>query len=303
MIGRTNQRRTINHTMVQSSPAIRSKKESALPEPVPTHRPDRDVGGHGDDFATYEEQIKSPERVRDLAEVFTPADVVQAMLDLLPDEMWTPHPAPTFLEPACGHGNFLVAILDRKLAAVTDAAHAGTLPAGSDNNALQFHALEALASIYGVDISVDNVVGGTPGHEIGARDRMLGHLRRWWGNTTGGQLTDRSPLARSARWIVEHNIQVANMLPFEPDGRPSRRDELPLVDYRWDATASTVTILTTTLGAVSQAARAETSNELSLFGPPEPVEVWNGEAFRLHEAPVPPPPPTAPQRINGKARR
>ena len=59
--------------------------------------------------------MKSGERVRDLGEVFTPNATVQAMLDLLPAEMWEPHPAPTFLEPACGDGNFLVAILDRKL--------------------------------------------------------------------------------------------------------------------------------------------------------------------------------------------
>jgi hypothetical protein len=259
--------------------------------------------GNGGDHAAYEAQIKSAERVRDLAEVFTPAEVVQAMLDLLPEEMWNPHPAPTFLEPACGHGNFLVAILDRKLAAITDAADTGALPAGRDDSALQLHALEALASIYGVDISADNVIGGVPGHDLGARDRMLHHLRRWWTNTIGGRLTDRSPFLRSARWIVEHNIQVANMLPFEPDGRPSRRDELPLVDYRWDPATSTVTILTTTLGAVTEAARAETSSELSLFGPPEPVEIWVGKALRLYQAPLPPPAPTVANPLNGRAVR
>ncbi len=74
---------------------------------------------------TVERLVKSTERVRDLGEVFTPAGTVQAMLDLLPTDMWEPHPSPTFLEPACGDGNFLVAILARKLKSITIAADAG----------------------------------------------------------------------------------------------------------------------------------------------------------------------------------
>ncbi len=104
--------------------------------------------------------IKSTDRVRDLAEVFTPAATVQTMLDFLPAEMWAVHPSPTFLEPACGDGNFLVAILDRKLDAVALAHRRGGLPAGLTSEAIEFHGLEALASIYAVDISRDNVMGG-----------------------------------------------------------------------------------------------------------------------------------------------
>ena len=55
-----------------------------------------------------ERLVKSTDRVRDLGEVFTPTATVQAMLDLLPPDMWGVHPSPTFLEPACGDGNFLV---------------------------------------------------------------------------------------------------------------------------------------------------------------------------------------------------
>lgn len=60
--------------------------------------------------AVVERLVKSAERVRDLAEVFTPAETVDAMLDLLPSAVWSVHPSATFLEPACGDGNFLVAI-------------------------------------------------------------------------------------------------------------------------------------------------------------------------------------------------
>ena len=111
-----------------------------------------------------ERLVKSTERVRDLGEVFTPAATVQAMLDLLPSDMWQPHPSPKFLEPACGDGNFLVAILGRKLESITIETDARELAAGDTDEAVIFHALEAVASIYAVDISVDNIIGGTPGH-------------------------------------------------------------------------------------------------------------------------------------------
>lgn len=68
---------------------------------------------------------RSKARVRELGEVWTPMHIVSDMLDLLPDAMFTPdggeHGGPaTFLEPACGNGNFLEAIYRRKVAAGTD---------------------------------------------------------------------------------------------------------------------------------------------------------------------------------------
>ena len=60
--------------------------------------------------------IKSKQRVTDHGEVFTPAWMVEAMLDLVKDE--TQRIDSRFLEPACGSGNFLAQVLRRKLAAV-----------------------------------------------------------------------------------------------------------------------------------------------------------------------------------------
>ena len=60
--------------------------------------------------------VKSKQRVADHGEVFTPAWLVEAMLDLVKDEK--DRIDSRFLEPACGSGNFLVQILRRKLAAV-----------------------------------------------------------------------------------------------------------------------------------------------------------------------------------------
>ena len=60
--------------------------------------------------------IKSKQRVADHGEVFTPTWLVEKMLDLVKEE--TERIDSRVLEPACGSGNFLVPILQRKLAAV-----------------------------------------------------------------------------------------------------------------------------------------------------------------------------------------
>lgn len=60
--------------------------------------------------------IKSKQRVADYGEVLTPRHIVNAMLDLVKQE--TERIDSRFLEPACGTGNFLVEVLQRKLQVV-----------------------------------------------------------------------------------------------------------------------------------------------------------------------------------------
>ena len=60
---------------------------------------------------TLVDLVKSKERVADHGEVFTPAWMVEAMLDLVKEE--TERIDSRFLEPACGSGNFLVQVLRR----------------------------------------------------------------------------------------------------------------------------------------------------------------------------------------------
>lgn len=93
-------------------------------------------------------QVRSRDRVRDLAEVFTHRREVDAMLDLVADAFTDIDVK--FLEPACGSGNFLVAILRRKLALVSAADCAS-------QEQFEFRMLRAAASVYGVDISPENV--------------------------------------------------------------------------------------------------------------------------------------------------
>jgi len=109
-------------------------------------------GAHG--AGAQRGQVKSRQRVRDLAEVYTHEREVHAMLDLIPGMFPSLHdPANTdcsFLEPACGDGNFLVEILSRKLRCVTPTRF------GSGEE-FEHRALRCLTSIYGIDISEDNV--------------------------------------------------------------------------------------------------------------------------------------------------
>lgn len=92
--------------------------------------------------------VKSKQRVADHGEVFTPAWMVEAMLDLVKDE--TERIDARFLEPACGSGNFMVQILRRKLAAVE-------IKYGKSDFERQHYALLGLMCIYGIELLADNI--------------------------------------------------------------------------------------------------------------------------------------------------
>lgn len=94
-----------------------------------------------------QQQIKSRERVRDLAEVFTAEREVNEMLDLVKQQSYDLDSR--FLEPSCGNGNFLVAILQRKLKSLETHCR--------QQKDYEYGILRALASIYGVDISEENI--------------------------------------------------------------------------------------------------------------------------------------------------
>src|SRR5258708_7625829 len=92
--------------------------------------------------------IKSKKRVADHGEVFTPPWMVEAMLDLVKGE--TERIDSRFLEPACGSGNFLVRVLQRKLGAVE-------MKFGKSEFEKRHYALLAHMCIYGVELLADNI--------------------------------------------------------------------------------------------------------------------------------------------------
>ncbi len=92
--------------------------------------------------------VKSKQRVADHGEVFTPSWMVEAMLDLVKGE--TERLDSRFLEPACGSGNFLLQILQRKLAAVE-------IKFGKSDFEKRHYALLALMCTYGIELLADNI--------------------------------------------------------------------------------------------------------------------------------------------------
>jgi hypothetical protein len=93
-------------------------------------------------------QIKSKKRVKDHGEVFTPDFIVNDMLDLVKEE--TERIDSRFLEPACGDGNFLAPVLQRKLAVVSKRY-------SKSQTDFEKHALQAVSSIYGIELLADNI--------------------------------------------------------------------------------------------------------------------------------------------------
>ncbi len=138
-------------------------------------------------------ETRGRDRVRNLAEVFTAEREVEAMLDLVSDSAASIEAR--FLEPSCGNGNFLVAILQRKLATVAR-RHKKPKP-------FEFNSLKALSSIYGVDID---------GHNIReAREHMKVSMVRFYSkHMNTSEQTDGYVAA--IEYILQKNIIVGDML-------------------------------------------------------------------------------------------
>lgn len=96
------------------------------------------------------QQIKSKQRVADHGEVFTREQEVNAMLDLVKNQAFLQIDS-SFLEPACGDGNFLIEILKRKLQLVEKRY-------AKSQREYEFYAVLAISSIYGIELQHDNVL-------------------------------------------------------------------------------------------------------------------------------------------------
>jgi hypothetical protein len=148
--------------------------------------------------------VKSRHRVKTYGEVFTPRSMVERMLDLVREDL---EAGPdfvdkTFLEPAAGDGNFLVAILRRKLRAIEHRCPAGEWPRES---------LFALASIYGIELLADNLVD--------AQEHMLAAFAGFH-HRHGTQCGPDTDLARAAKYLIAANVVLGNTLTGQtPDGR------------------------------------------------------------------------------------
>jgi hypothetical protein len=148
--------------------------------------------------------VKSKQRVADHGEVFTPAWLVEAMLDLVKGE--TERIDSRFLEPACGNGNFLVRILRRKLAAVESKF-------GKSDFEKRHYALLAVMCSYGVELLEDNIAE--------CRANMLEILADYL------KLEESDELYRAASYVLSQNLIHGDALKMRTS------DDQPITFAEW----------------------------------------------------------------------
>lgn len=164
-------------------------------------------------------QIISRQRVTERGEVFTAEREVNAMLDLVANECLRPDSR--FLEPACGNGNFLTAILKRKLS---------ELRRKYKNSPYDYEkqAIVAIGSLYGVDIMRDNVEE--------CRERLFSI---WNEEYTAHCKSEASEEARqAAKFIISRNIINGNALTLMCVDAEGNDTSAPIVFSEWTLISS-----------------------------------------------------------------
>lgn len=155
-------------------------------------------------------QVISKQRVADHGEVLTGKREVNAMLNLEKSE--TERIDSRFLEPACGTGNFLAEILERKLRVVEIRYSKSQLE-------FERYSILAISSIYGIDILEDNIQQ--------CRERLFGvfdlNYQRLFKNKS------RDDCRESVRYILERNIIHGDALSLKTVGDNPK----PIVFSEW----------------------------------------------------------------------
>lgn len=128
---------------------------------------------------------KSKERIKKFGEVFTPPELVNEMLDKLDEASWSPEK--TFLDNSCGNGNFLVAILERKL-------KKGHKP------------YAALYTIHGVELQEDNV--------LECRSRLKALVAHLPNQQLVDQILERNIVCADA---LKYHYRFDNSPPYDPE--------------------------------------------------------------------------------------
>lgn len=154
-------------------------------------------------------QIKSKERVRDLAEVYTNEREVKAMLDLIPLKKADDVIHYRYLESSSGNGNFLIEILRRKLDRVNDKYAHKTL------REYEFYIARVLSTIYGIDICSENVVE--------SRERLFTEIKSTF-DMHKGSFTYTPGFFSLIDYILSTNIIVGDSI--------NKPEEIVLTEYK-----------------------------------------------------------------------
>lgn len=165
-------------------------------------------------------QIKSKERVSERGEVFTAEREVNAMLDLVANECLRPDSR--FLEPACGDGNFLSAILKRKLTELRRKYK-------KSPRDYEKQAIVAIGSLYGVDIMNDNV--------LACRERLFVIWDEEYTAHCKGDVSDEA--REAARFIISRNVINGNALTLMCVDDEGKDTSAPIVFSEWTLISGT----------------------------------------------------------------
>lgn len=157
-----------------------------------------------------EKQVVSKQRVADHGEVLTGKREVNAMLDLVKQE--TERIESRFLEPACGTGNFLTEILERKLRVVETRY-------GKSQLEYERNAVLAVSAVYGIDILEDNVVE--------CRKRLFDIFDQKY--TCLFREAAKEECRNAVQYILERNIIWGNTLDLKTVGENPQ----PIVFSEW----------------------------------------------------------------------
>lgn len=161
-----------------------------------------------------EQQVKSRKRVADHGEVFTAEREVKAMCDLVKPE--TERIDSRFLEPACGDGNFLSEILERKMAVVRKKYRRSVVD-------YEMNSLLAVSSLYGVDILADNVEA--------CRQRLFDLWDKEYRSVCKKECNDN--MRRAIRFILGRNIVCGNALTLMCVDENAQDTSEPIVFSEW----------------------------------------------------------------------
>lgn len=149
------------------------------------------------------QQIKSQKRVRDYGEVYTNKREVDSMISLVSNEVRRLDS--NVLEPACGNGNFLEAILREKISTIDKLSHTAYEK--------ELYTIRAVCHIYGIDIMNDNV------NE--SRTRLFNICCDYIGSPS-------KSFIKGIKLVLKRNIQCGDTLSCETN------QGKPIVISEWD---------------------------------------------------------------------
>lgn len=149
--------------------------------------------------------MRTKDRVRDLGEVFTQEREVKNILALTQatdNIFWK------FLEPACGHGNFLVEIVRQRLIRIKQT------PMYRPADKREYAIVKMISTIYGVDIAEDNIAE--------CKKRIIDEIFKFTPKKSS------AGFLLAVKNILDTNIQLGDML--------NGKDKVFFVEYSFHGT-------------------------------------------------------------------